>query len=287
MTRSTNRAKAIFVMAYFTVASIIAAYAVYMLYGGGVNLGWLGVVLTTAPILMYVSWWMLLRTTPRTSAALTPFTVVAFIGVALGFWSLRQGEAAAALALGLALAGLIGLLLYVHWYSVFGRTPSAALNVGEVLPDFLLEDAEGNAVSSASFKGSAALYLFYRGNWCPLCMAQIKEIAAQYQELARRGVAIVLISPQPHANSQSLAARFDVAFHYMVDPDNRAAEQLGIAAPGGLPAGMEVLGYDSDTVLPTVVITDAEGRIIFADQTDNYRVRPEPETFLAVLDGTM
>jgi hypothetical protein len=36
--------------------------------------------------------------------------------------------------------------------------------------------------------------------------------------------------------------------------------------------------------MPTVVVTDAGGRILFADQTDNYRVRPEPSTFLAVLD---
>jgi len=37
-------------------------------------------------------------------------------------------------------------------------------------------------------------------------------------------------------------------------------------------------------ILPTVIITDAEGKIIFADLTDNYRVRPEPDTFLKVID---
>ena len=36
--------------------------------------------------------------------------------------------------------------------------------------------------------------------------------------------------------------------------------------------------------MPTVVITDANGKIIFRDLTDNYRVRPEPETFLKILD---
>ena len=37
--------------------------------------------------------------------------------------------------------------------------------------------------------------------------------------------------------------------------------------------------------LPTVIITDAKGKIVFADLTDNYRVRPEPETFLKVIDA--
>ncbi len=47
--------------------------------------------------------------------------------------------------------------------------------------------------------------------------------------------------------------------------------------------GMQALGYDSETVLPTVVITEAGGRILWADETDNYRVRPEPDLFLTVL----
>jgi len=287
VTRNTNRAKAVFVMAYFTAASVIAAYSVYMIYQTGFRFGWLGALLTTAPFITAVSWWMLAHRQPRTSAALTPYTVTAFIGVALGLWGVQQGESDANLATALALVGLVTFLIYLRWYSVFGRAPSAALTLGQALPDFNVEDAEGNAVAAASFKGAPALFLFYRGNWCPLCMAQIKEIAGQYQKLAERGVAIVLISPQPHTNTQSLAKKFEEPFHFLVDPANRAAEQLGIAAPGGLPAGMEVLGYDSDTVLPTVVITDAAGQIIFADQTDNYRVRPEPETFLTVLDDML
>ena len=52
-----------------------------------------------------------------------------------------------------------------------------------------------------------------------------------------------------------------------------------------MPLGMEIFGYKSETVLPTVIITDEEGKILFLDQTDNYRVRPEPETFFEVLNA--
>ena len=31
------------------------------------------------------------------------------------------------------------------------------------------------------------------------------------------------------------------------------------------------------------IIVDANGTILFSDQTDNYRVRPEPETFFQAL----
>jgi len=35
--------------------------------------------------------------------------------------------------------------------------------------------------------------------------------------------------------------------------------------------------------MPTVIITDEGGKILYSDATDNYRVRPEPELFLNVL----
>ena len=64
----------------------------------------------------------------------------------------------------------------------------------------------------------------------------------------------------------------------------RMVSQLGIDHSYGTPMGMQMLGYDSETILPTVVIADGEGKIILADQTDNYRIRPEPETFLRAFD---
>lgn len=62
------------------------------------------------------------------------------------------------------------------------------------------------------------------------------------------------------------------------------ARQLGIEAVGGTPAGLQVLGYDSDTAMPTVIMTDEHHTVIFCDQTDNYRVRPEPDVFLQAYD---
>jgi peroxiredoxin len=68
-----------------------------------------------------------------------------------------------------------------------------------------------------------------------------------------------------------------------VDVDNRAASILGILNKGGLPKGFEVLGYETDVPKPTTFILDEEGKVIYADQTTNYRVRPRPEDMLAAI----
>lgn len=180
---------------------------------------------------------------------------------------------------------LVGNLLYVFWYSRFGRANNTLLEVGKTLPEFSLKDAFGNVVTSKEMGSQASLIMFYRGNWCPLCMAQIKEVAGQYRELENRGIKLYMVSPQSEGNTKGLAKRFDVNMNFLIDEDNKAADNLKIKAENGLPMGLQALGYDSDTVMPTVIMTNKEGKIIFADLTDNYRVRPEPEDFLRVFDA--
>jgi peroxiredoxin len=183
------------------------------------------------------------------------------------------------------LTSLTGNLLYVFWYSRFGRKQNTVLEVGKTLPEFFLKDTSGARISSQYLMGQACLIMFYRGNWCPLCMAQIKEVAGQYRELESRGIKIIMVSPQSQGHTNDLAKRFDVNMTFLIDENNQAADKLQVIAKNGLPVGLQALGYDSDTVMPTVIMTNSEGRIIFADLTDNYRVRPEPADFIRVFDA--
>jgi peroxiredoxin len=226
--------------------------------------------------------WMVRSGAARTSAELPVVLVASIAGVALSLLGAAFGSTPSGLPLAYALLGFGGVVLYIAWYSRLDRTPSAALRVGARLPDVELEDENGRPISSAAFRGRPAVFLFHRGNWCPLCMAQIRELVEEYKELEARGAQVALVSPQSLEHTRALAARFDVPFRFLVDPGGRAARQLGILHEAGVPLGIR--GYDADTVFPTAIVTDAEGRILLADQTDNYRVRPEPWTFLAALD---
>ena len=67
-------------------------------------------------------------------------------------------------------------------------------------------------VSSKSFLGKPTAFVFIRGNWCPLCVAQVRELAADYQSLAARGIEVALIAPQPLAETRALAERFGWTF---------------------------------------------------------------------------
>lgn len=214
----------------------------------------------------------------RTSDALAPFQLFGAVGalalVAQGRPARREAMEAAILAAG-------GNLAYVFWYSRFGRVPSQGLAVGNILPDVAFTDHRGATVSTGALRGRPTAYMFLRGNWCPVCMAQARELATRYRELEQLGVQVALISAQDEAHTRQLARRLGVSFLYLHDPGLTSARELGLFHQGGTLPGIP--GYDPDTLFPTVVVTDADGRIVFCHQTDNYRVRPEPGLILDAL----
>lgn len=278
-----NLLKSIFISNYMMLVMAFAGYSGWMIYQGADPIGWGGVLLTSAPILMVISWLMMLTNVARTSAHFPMLNVLALVGVGLSGWAWYAAEGGA-LPFVLAVIGWIGFLMYAFWFSSFGgRKPSAKLKVGSALPAFSVRSASGAAVTSAQLTDKPAILIFFRGNWCPLCMAQVKELVGRYKEISALGVRVALISPQPHKNTQGLAKKFGVQFDFLTDDGAAAARALGINQNHGLPMGMQMMGYSSETVLPTVVITDQDGKVVWTHETDNYRIRPEPDVYLDVL----
>jgi len=280
--------KSIFLTTFITSINLFAGFSFYQIYLNNYVLSlengiWLGVLLSNLPGALFFNYLVLARPFARTNPHLIAVSTIKLFGLTLVMLFNFMAVEFNLSSIIFSLTGFLGWLGYDYWYSKFPSRNKEVLQVGQQLPNFKLQDCQKQTFESKQLSGSSVIYLFYRGNWCPLCMAQIKEIAAQYQQLAKNGTQIVLVSPQPHANSLQLAEKFDLPFIFLVDQDNTVAKQLNILAKNGLPIGMQALGYDSDTVMPTVIITDNHNKILFADLTDNYRVRPEPETFIKVL----
>jgi len=273
--------KSVFIVVFLVWCFALVFKGISGIVAGENLVPWIGILLTSGPMVVFLMRIMLLKDMARTSANLPVVMLLAFVGVALNVQqTLRAGVDMWFLYNSLGMAGLF--LIYNFWYSRLDRTGSM-LKAGQKLPLFSLIDTEGNAVTSDTLRGQPTVMIFYRGNWCPLCMAQVKEIANHYNDIKEKGVRTIFVSPQSQNHTRALAKKFSVGIEFYRDEGNTAAEALGIVSQFGTPAGMQLLGYDTDTVLPTVVILDAEGTIVWLHETDNYRVRPEPETFMKVL----
>lgn len=223
----------------------------------------------------------------RTSEKLPAMQLINAAGLLIAAYAFLAADVrlmAAIGALAVCAAGVIYVQWYVHVYSSYNRKKSQNIIKGQALPDLPLEQLDGRPITSTSFIGKKTLIVFFRANWCPLCMAQLKEVIHRAERLSALGVAVRFISNQSLEKSQELAAKFDLPSHFeiLIDRDLRAAKCLEIEDINGTPLGM--VGYPRDTVMATVIALDQEGRVIFGDESDNYRVRPHPDAFMEVFN---
>jgi len=271
-----------FISLYLMLLAALVVVAIYSVFHAHPWLAPAGMLLAAVAPLTFFGWLMLARPA-RTEAHPVIVSVLSGLGAVLVAMTVyRYGDAHQPFLAG-ALLALAGWLVYVTWYSRQPEADSAPVP-GQRLPDFELIDGDGRSVTNADLAGHGAVLLFYRGNWCPLCTAQIHELAESWRKIARHDARLWFISSQSQKHTREIAGRFSIPARFLRDPDNRVAERLGIAAAGATPAGMELLGYPADAALPTVIVVDAEGIVRFIEVAENYRLRPAPEAYLKFLE---
>ncbi|PHR72189.1 MAG: hypothetical protein COA67_05105 [Lutibacter sp.] len=278
-----NILKSLFISLYPAFAIFVFILSAIHSFQNGFSYFFLGEFIASITVIVFFAG-LFIKQRARTSSTLKGYGFTIVFGLLISLFGIYQNEPYQISDTILGVFLIIGWISYIKWYSVFENRNKTILKAGNNLPLFELENTKEEKILSNSFHGKITIFIFYRGNWCPLCMAQIKEVVQEYKELEKRNVEMVLISPQPHNYTESLANKHKVPFHFLKDVESSAAKKLGIFHNAGIPAGFQVLGFETDTVLPTVIITDTKGKIIFADLTDNYRVRPEPKVFLNIID---
>ena len=278
-----NLVKSIFIFLAPAILLIILIQSILgLLHSSNIAI-YLGVLLSALPLLLFFSYILLFKKLARTNPHLPWVSIPSVVGYCIVlFVFMKSSNIHYINAMVYSLTAFFITFLYIYWYSNNGRKIAQLLTDTHQLPEFNLKDYSGNEILSSHFIGTKTLIFFFRGNWCPLCMAQISEIVNLYKRFEDNNIDVVFISPQSAKNTESLANRFNLSFKFYIDEHNQAAKQLGILHKNGLPMGFQALGYDSDSVYPTIIATDEKGVILYNDQTSNYRVRPEPQELLSI-----
>jgi len=173
------------------------------------------------------------------------------------------------------------------WISRKGLRPvPAQLKPGCPLPDFHAVDEQGDPVRSTALHGSPTVLLFVRGNWCPFCSAQVKDLTRHYKDIVDLGAKLVLVTPKPLETTRRVAEFFEVEFDFWLDDTLAVTEQLGLLQTTGVPDNY-TKEYGRDTIWPTTLIVDAAGIIRYTELSKHISDRPDPETLLKTLKKTL
>lgn len=168
------------------------------------------------------------------------------------------------------------------------------LPVGDVAPEFALNDSHGKLVRSADLLALGPLVIkFFRGRWCPYCSTELEAWRDLHDRLRESGALLVAISPQTARQSDFMIVQHSLPFPLLTDIDNAVAEQFGLV--------YTVPEYQRDYYLsilvnipfingekswrlplPATYVIGHNGRVMFAEAHADFRVRPEPEEVLAI-----
>ena len=165
------------------------------------------------------------------------------------------------------------------------------LLVGETLPNEQVMNLESKPIELFSIlKLKPTVLVFYRGGWCPYCNMQLAALAEAEPDILKLGYQVVAISPEDNENLQPTIEKDSINYQLFSDPGGNLIQNIGIAfktkTPSKIYASAKTKGKVSDVLpVPTVMIVNTEGVILFEYINPNYKQRLTTKLLLAVLNG--
>ena len=96
------------------------------------------------------------------------------------------------------------------------------LEVGMKAPEFTLNDKDGNPVNLSDFLGRKVVVYFYPKDNTPGCTREAVAFAAAYEGFKAKDVVVIGVSKDSVASHQKFAAKYDLPFILLSDPDLQA-----------------------------------------------------------------
>jgi peroxiredoxin len=183
--------------------------------------------------------------------------------------------------------GLVAVMLVAGAAYAFYRTHGARqvpeqLRRGQPLPEFTALDEAGNPLHTRDLRGTPVVMIFVRGNWCPFCSRQVKNLTGYYKDIVDLGARLVIVTPRPQETTQRVARFFDVDFEFWLDESLAATRKLGLLLESAVPKDYYP-EYGSDTTWPASLVIDADGVIRYVELSKHIIDRPNPKTLLREL----
>ena len=102
------------------------------------------------------------------------------------------------------------------------------LEAGTKAPEFTLPDKDGNSVSLSDFLGKKVVLYFYPRDNTPGCTRQACAFAGAYEGFKAENVVVIGVSKDSVASHQKFAAKHDLPFILLSDPELAAIQSYDV-----------------------------------------------------------
>ncbi|XLS28230.1 peroxiredoxin [Flavobacteriaceae bacterium M23B6Z8] len=121
-----------------------------------------------------------------------------------------------------------------------------SLEIGNILPEFVLKDQNGKDFVSKDFIGKKNLVIFfYPKDFTPGCTKEVCSFRDHYEEFQELGAEVVGISGDTEKRHQKFSSNYKLPFRLLADVGNKVRKQFGVSkALLGLLPGRETYVFD-------------------------------------------
>lgn len=130
------------------------------------------------------------------------------------------------------------------------------LNIGDLAPDFTLENQNGDRVSLKDFRGQKVVLYFYPKDNTPGCTNQACGFRDINEELESMNVKLLGVSKDKISSHQKFIDKYGLNFDLLSDPEAKVHQAYDVIKEKSM-FGKTVLGTSRDTF-----IIDEEGKVI-------------------------
>lgn len=177
--------------------------------------------------------------------------------------------------------------------------PSAALNVGDIAPDFELKDSANTIVKLSDLlsANNAVVLTWYRGGWCPYCNVALRGFVKSTDEFKALNAAFVAISPEVPDESLSTQEKINLKFTALSDVGLEVADKYGVSfvVHDQVTEMYKSFGIDLTNMnanqgksavklpVPATFVIAKDRKVIYRFVDPDYTKRAEPEDVISVI----
>jgi len=102
------------------------------------------------------------------------------------------------------------------------------LKEGTAAPAFTATNANGETVRLKDLRGQKVVLYFYPKDDTPGCTKEACSFRAAFSVYKKRGIEVLGVSTDSEASHRKFAAKYDLPFTLLADPDHKIADAYGV-----------------------------------------------------------
>jgi peroxiredoxin len=188
------------------------------------------------------------------------------------------------------------LLIAVTLFFCLQALAQNGLKNGTRAPMFTAADNSGKLLDLKSLLKShkAVVLFFYRGQWCPYCNKQIKQLQDSLQLLTGKGAYVIGVTPETDENINKTVDKTHASFSIIQDKGYAIMKAYDVNYVVDDALNTKLKGYGIDLEknngnanhvlpVPATYVINPSGKIIYVHFDKDYTKRPSVSSILAVL----